>query len=548
MSYLSGNNRNEQIYEAIAYYRLSKEDTNKSNLSVSDSIDNQRKLVQEYAEKNQIIIVDEAIDDGYTGTNYDRPGFKYVLKCLEEKKANTVIVKDLSRLGREHIETGRYLEMVFAEMGVRFIAINDSYDTYNKSAGDDLIVPIKNIMNENYCRELSNKLRMQFRIQRENGEFINNYAPYGYMRDPKDKHHLVKDENTSEVVVGIFEMCLKGYSPNRIAKYLNEHDIMSPYEYKRTVSNYKSGFKGAGEGVWNHVTVRRILKNTVYIGELCQGKTTTVSFKVKKKKELAREEWAVIQDAHEPIVPKFMFEVVQRILERDFRVSDTEQQVQPLGGFVFCGDCGRAMARRNVKRKDRIFHYYCCSSYKKGKACTLHNINQEMLEGAVLRGIKAQLQTLVDINEVVNEVNSTNIAAAKIRKIEKMIEQKEIELEKSQNASMKLYESYSEGIISLEDYRNMKQRYSVRIKETEDAITLLRSEKIDIESNKCETTSWITRYIKYQELDELTREAVVTLIDRVEVFEDKRIQITFNFMDQLIELTNYIDEIRKAVV
>lgn len=461
MSYLSNNNQKEQIYEAIAYYRLSKEDRNKSNISVSDSIDNQRKLVQEYAARNEIIIVDEAIDDGYTGTNYDRPGFKYVLECLENKKANTVIVKDLSRLGREHIETGRYLEMVFAEMGVRFIAINDSFDTNNRNSSDELLVPMKNIMNEQYCRELSKKLRAQFKIQRENGEFINNYASYGYMRDPEDKHHLIIDENTAEVVVGIYELCLKGYSPNRIAKYLNEHDIMSPFEYKKTVSNYKSGFKGAGEGVWNHVTVRRILQNTVYTGELCQGKTTTVSFKVKKLKKLDREEWAITENAHEPIISKFLFEVVQKVLERDIRVSDRDQEVQPLAGFLFCGDCGSAMARRNVKRGEKVFHYYMCNAYKKNKECTLHNLKQEVLEGVVLRGIKAQLQILVDINEVVSEVDSQTIKAAKLKKIEKMIALKEEELERSQNASMKLYESYAENILSLEDYKMMKQKYTV---------------------------------------------------------------------------------------
>lgn len=268
----SKNNLNEQIYEAIAYYRLSKEDRNKTNLSVSDSIENQRKLVEEYARKEGITIVDEAIDDGYTGTNYDRPGFQYVLKSLEEGKANTVIVKDLSRLGREYIETGRYIEMMFPQMQVRFIAINDAVDSNNHNESDDLLIPIKNLMNENYCRELSRKLRKQFKIQRDKGEFINNFAPYGYRRDPNDKHHMIIDENASEVVVGIYELCLHGYSPARIANYLNEHDIISPYEYKKLSSNYKSGFKGAGEGVWNHTTVRRILSKFSLYGRDLSGK------------------------------------------------------------------------------------------------------------------------------------------------------------------------------------------------------------------------------------------------------------------------------------
>lgn len=548
MNYLSNEFQNNQIYEAIAYYRLSKEDRNKSNLSVSDSIDNQRKLVEEYAKTEGITIVDEAIDDGYTGTNYDRPGFKYVLECLKAGKANTVIVKDLSRLGREYIETGRYIEMMFPEMQVRFIAINDSVDSNHRNASDDLLIPMKNLMNENYCRELSKKLRRQFKIQRENGEFINNFAPYGYKRDPEDKHHLIIDENTSEVVVGIFELCLHGYSPERIANYLNEHDIISPYEYKKANSNYKSGFKGAGEGVWNHTTVRRILKNSVYTGELCQGKTTTVSYKVKKVKELDREDWAIVDEAHDAIIPKCIFEVVGKVLSRDIRMSDSEKEVQALAGFVFCGDCGKAMSRRTVKRGNKVFHYYLCGTYKRGKGCTLHNIKQELLESAVLKAIQTQMQVLVDMDNLLSEIDNQQIANSKVKKIEKQITQKEQELEKCQNSSMRLYDSYVEELISREDYKMMKEKYVVRIKEIESAIKYLESEKIDIETNANEATSWLGRFLKYKEINELSHEAVATLIDRIDVYEDKRIHITFNFKNQLEELSNYIDELRKEAM
>lgn len=539
---------NELIYEAIAYYRLSKEDRNKNNLSVSDSIENQRKLVEEYAAANDITIVDEAIDDGYTGTNFDRPGFEYVLECLKAGKANTVIVKDLSRLGREYIEMGRYIEMMFPEMDVRFIAINDSFDTSNKKDSDDLMVPMKNIMNENYCRELSKKLRKQFKIQRENGEFINNYAPYGYMRDPQNKHRLVVDENTSEVVVGIFEMCLHGVSPARIANYLNEHDIISPYEYKRTFSNYKSGFKGAGEGVWNHNTVRRILKNTVYTGELCQGKRTTVSYKVKKVKEVAKADWAVVENAHDAIIPKCIFDVAQKVLSRDIRISDTEQEVQPLAGFVFCGDCSKALTRRNVKRGNNVFHYYICGTYKRKKECTLHNISQEKLEEAVLHAIQMQMQVLVDLEKLVTDIDNQIIITSKIKKIEKQIAGKEQELEKNQNSAMRLYESYVEELISREDYKMMKEKYVLRVKEIEIAIDALKKEKAAIENNSNDTFSWIQRLLEYREIDILSHEVVATFIDRVEVFEDKRIQITFSFKDQLDELTEYLSRIRKEAM
>lgn len=218
-------------YLAIAYYRLSKIDRNKTQ--ESDSIANQRKLIQAYLGKHpNIALVDEAYDDGYTGTNYNRPGFQKVLNAIESGRANCVIVKDLSRLGREYISTGKYIETVFPDLGVRFIAINDDVDSVKHNAGDELIIPIKNIMNESYCRELSKKLRKQFRIQRSNGEFLGAFASYGYCKSSDDKHKLVVDEFAAEVVKGIFSLFVKGYSPAAIAEYLNGELVLSPSEYK----------------------------------------------------------------------------------------------------------------------------------------------------------------------------------------------------------------------------------------------------------------------------------------------------------------------------
>jgi DNA invertase Pin-like site-specific DNA recombinase len=534
----------EQFYKAITYYRLSKEDSNKSNFSVSDSIENQRKLVEDYVRKEgNIEIVDEAIDDGYTGTNFDRPGFQYVLECLKSGKADTVIVKDLSRLGREYIETGRYIEMMFPQMNVRFIAINDSVDTNNHKSSDDLLIPMKNLLNENYCRELSLKLRKQFKIQRENGEFINNFAPYGYMRDPQDKHHLLVDESTSQVVKGIYELFVSGYSPARIATYLNEHDIMSPYDYKQSTSQYKSGFKGPGESIWNHTTIRRILTNSVYTGELCQGKTTTPSFKVKKVQVLDRGEWAVVEDAHEAIISGGLFEVAQKLLQRDIRVSTTDNKVQPLGGFIFCGDCGKAMCRRRVKRGNKYFYYYMCGGYKRKQGCSVHNISQRMVENAVLNAVTSQLELLVEVSELVKRIGENDIVNKKVKYLDLQITAKEQEMEKNQNAAMRLYDSYTEELITREEYLFMKEKYIVRIKTQEKTIRELEEKKKQLVENGKEATSWIGHYMKFQGIEHLTHEAVATMIERVEVYEDKRIEIIFSFENQLAELKQYLNEI-----
>lgn len=547
MRYSSNKNITEQIYHAVAYYRLSKEDSRKA--TVSDSIENQRKLVMNYVEQNpNINIVKELYDDGYTGTNYNRPAFQELLRLLEDGKANCVIVKDLSRLGREYIETGRYIEMKFPAMSVRFIAINDNVDSCNRSQTDDLMIPFKNLMNENYCRELSIKLRRQFKIQRESGEFISNYTAFGYMRDPEDKHRIVIDEFAAEVVKGIFEMAMQGHSPLRIASYLNAHDIVAPYEYKQRTSNYTSGFKGAGKSVWNPMTVRRILTNTVYYGELAQGKRTTPSFKVKKEKYLKREEWAIVENNHDPIISKDIFDTVQKLLGRDTRVSVTDNSVQPLSGFVFCGDCGRSMCRRNVKRGKKVFYYYWCGGYKRKTGCTTHNISQDKLEKAVLISIKKQIDVLVELKNLTEEIGTGDIKEMKLKRLNTLLIEKELELEKCQDMSMKLYDSFTEGLISREEYIVMKEKYLVKMKKVDAAVKELEEEKAQIIDNVKEPTSWISRFVKYRNMESLTHEAVATMIDRIDVYEDKRIVITFNYMDEFKEICGYLEELRKEAI
>lgn len=254
------------VYEAVAYYRLSK--YAKSN--DSESIANQRKLVREYLSRHpEILLVDEQEDDGFTGTNYERPGFQAVMRAIREKRANCVIVKDLSRLGREYIETGKYLERVFPAMGVRFISINDDVDSERERAGDDIIIPVKNIMNEAYCRELSRKLRRQFEVQRSRGEYVGSFVSYGYLKDPQDKHKLIPDEYAAEVVRGIFQLKIKGYSAQTIADHLNENGVLSPSQYKKQMgSRYKSGFQNGNISEWGPMTIRRILTNEIYMGTL----------------------------------------------------------------------------------------------------------------------------------------------------------------------------------------------------------------------------------------------------------------------------------------
>lgn len=521
-------------FRAIAYYRLSKAHKNKK-ASESDSIANQRKLIQCFLDRHpNIILVDEAQDDGYTGTNFNRPGFEKVLDAIKSGKVNCVIVKDLSRLGREYISVGDYIEQKFPDWGVRFIAINDDVDSVKTNAGDDLIVPIKNIMNESYCRELSKKLRNQFQIQRGNGEFLGAFASYGYCKSPDDKHKLIIDEFAAEVVKGIFSLKIKGYSPAAIAEYLNKELILPPSEYKKSKGlNYKSGFSSANQAKWSAVTVSRILTNPIYAGTLVQGKRGTPNFKVKRMRVRKEEEWSVVKDNHTAIIDPIVFATVQRMLQRDTRSAPEATGVYPLSGVLFCPDCGRAMGRRTTTKNGKKYHYYVCSTYKNGKGCSSHSIECSVLDGIVLRAIGSQVNVIAEMEQLLMELGSRDVWRARVRRLETMIAQKKDELEKNQDNQMTLYESLRDGIIDRGEFNRMKKIYSDRIDEAQQAINQLAASRDEAANNAGKDNNWVSQFLKFQGLEDLTREVVFTLVDKIYIHADKHVKIDFNYRNEV---------------
>ena len=543
---MSKNKKETSIeYYAIAYYRLSKDDRGKNE---SDSIANQRKLMETYLENNpNIKKVDEAYDDGYTGTNFERPGFRVVMEAIESKRVNCVIVKDLSRLGREYIQVGNYLERVFPSMGVRFIAINDDIDSNHSSDSDDIIIPIKNIMNESYCRALSKSLRKQFRMQRVDGEFMGAFASYGYRKSPDDKHKLIIDDYAAEVVTGIFSLKIRGYSQQGIADYLNQENVLPPAAYKRSLGlNYKSGFKGAKDEKWSAVAVTRILTNPIYIGTLVQGKRGKPNFKSEKVQYKDEAEWIVVENNHPPIVDPLLFQTVAQMLTRDTHVSKETGTVNVLGGILTCGDCGRNMIVRSVTRSGKKFYYYMCASYKE-KKCTLHNIQKNIIEEIILNAINTQINLMIELDELVNEVGLSALENSKLRKFDMMIAQKNAELDAVKEKRISLYESFSSRLISREEYDEYRGRYNRQIGIIEDALLKLKTQRKTEEESSSIKTNWIQQFIRFKGASELTREIVVTLIDRVYVYEDKRVRIDFNFKNEYEVISKLVEEKLKEV-
>lgn len=295
-----------KIYHAAIYVRLSKEDGDVASAAKaeSNSISNQKNLIKDFLkDKDDIIVVSERVDDGYSGSDFERPGFQMMMDDIRRGTVDCVIVKDMSRFGREYIDSGKYIERLFPALGVRFIAVNDHIDSKEESSRDDIVVPFKNLMNDAYCRDISIKIRSHLEVKRRNGEYIGAFTPYGYKKDENDKSRLVPDMYAAGVVKDIFRMKLHGMSQTAIADRLNEQGILSPMEYKHSLGiRIQDNFKTHEQAEWSSMSVRRVLENEVYVGTLIQGKHSTPNHKIKKIMDKPEEEWIRIEDNHEPVI------------------------------------------------------------------------------------------------------------------------------------------------------------------------------------------------------------------------------------------------------
>ena len=341
----------KNIWIAAKYLRLSIEDGDKAE---SESIVNQSILIDNYMKStSDITIVETFKDDGFSGTDFKRPGFQAMLKAIENKEINCIIVKDLSRFGREHIDVDRYIQKVFPQLGVRFIAINDNYDSETANITDThLVLPVKSFVNDTYCRQNSQKVRSHLSAKRNIGEYVGNYVSYGYKKCDADKSQIEIDPVAAKHVRDIFNWKMEGMSNQLIADKLNELGVLAPADYKRATGvNFKSSFQTHLTSRWSAVAIIRILKNPIYYGVLQQGKSQRINYKVKVQRALPKEEWVIFENHHEGIVTKEEYETVQMLLAKDTRIAPGENRLYLFGGLLSCGDCGSNLIRRTNSYK-----------------------------------------------------------------------------------------------------------------------------------------------------------------------------------------------------
>lgn len=533
-------------YKAAAYTRLSKEDIERGKgvKDESNSIKNQKQLILDFAEgRDDIDIVSILEDDGYTGTDFDRPAFQRMLSDIRSGAVNCVIVKDLSRFGREYINAGKYIDRLFPCYGVRLIAINDNIDTITGSNTDGFNIMIKNLMNDNYCRDISIKIRSQLQVKRKNGEFIGAFAPYGYEKSEEDKNKLVIDPYAAGVVRDIFSWKLEGVNPDGICRRLIEHGVLSPMEYKRSKGHpFKTSFKTNDMAQWTPVAVRRILTNPVYTGTLVQGIRTRPNYKIKTVVVKDKEDWAIFEDAHEPIITQKMFDLVQRLLELDTRTSQNLDRVLPLSGLVICGDCRGSMVRKTTTSNGKKFAYYVCGNNKKTKQCSSHQISEKKLEEGVLKLLQEHIRLITELNACLQAIQNKPMLKFNVQKIESRMATVDAEIDHYRRMKAAAYEDCQEGVIPKDDYFDIVSQFDARITAALTAQKQLQKEmNLSLNSGTPER-QWIQDYMEHRNIQSLDRIVAVELIEEIAVYEDKRIEVTFTHMQDYQALIEWVEE------
>lgn len=504
---------NQEKYNCALYCRLSKDDDLQGE---SNSITNQKEILAQYAKENNLNIYDVYIDDGYSGTNFERPDFKRMIQDIKDKKVNMVIVKDSSRLGRDYIGFGEYVEKIFPEHQVRLISILDNYDSAIDNGVADTL-PFRAVINDLYAKDISKKVKASKHKNAINGLFNGNRTPYGYKRSENDRHKLAIDEEYAQNVRRIFDLYLEGTSLNQIAYTLNDEHIPTPSQISGTGRNVCA--------IWKPSSIKHILRNEVYIGNMVQEKCKRINYKLNKRIKNDKSKWIRAENTHEPIIDKEKFYAVQDILD-----SKSETRVKSrnllLKGLVVCSDCGKKMGI-TTHSSDTV--YMRCHTYAilpKQRLCTPHNINYKKLENAVMAEIKNICQQYLDKKKMKQIIDTKYNEQEKLQEISKQKSLLAKSIEVLDFQIEKLYEDKLNGLINNNDFSRM---YDKKVKEREETQNKLQElNSIKIEKQTIDYEKIINDFL---EKDNITAYMLNSLIEKIEVDNNKQVTIYYKFSD-----------------
>ena len=510
----------DRDYKAAIYLRLSKEDGDFSfsgEKLESDSISNQRLLIMDYLKQHpEITVVKEYCDDGFTGANFERPDFNKMMDAVRAGEIDCIVVKDLSRFGREYIGSGEYIQKIFPRLGIRFIAINDHYDNAQPGAADnELVLPFKNLMNDSYCRDISIKVRSNLEAKRRSGQFVGTRVVFGYMR-----------------------------SPAQIADQLNTANVPSPIEYKKAKgSKQRTCFQTKQVALWSAVAIYRILKNEIYTGTLVQGKTTSPNHKVKKTVAKPPNEWSRTENAHDPIIAPSQFDLVQRLMQDDTRSPVGAKGVHPFSGKIFCADCGSPMVRRVTRTGGHEYAYFICGGNKNDKnSCSSHSIKESVVYDTVLAVVQGHIAAAMDMADALTQIDNLAWENRELEKINAKIAFQEEIIDKNRRLKTGAYEDFKSDFISRDEYKIYTARFDQQIAEATETIMSLTGERNSVMGGLAEQQGWLAQFKEYKNIQELTRRAVVSLIEYVRVNEDKEIEVRLMHGDRFASIVDFLSE------
>ncbi len=540
-------NCNKKIFKVGAYVRIS---VLNNNTDDENTIENQKNIILNYINNNNDFkLVNIYEDNNKTGTNFDRVGFESLLEDIRNKKINCIIVKDLSRFGRDYKECSNYIENILPFLNVRFIAINDNFDSADIKNNDILLVQLKNIVNEIYSKDISKKVLSALNSKRKKGQYLCNMPTYGYLKDRENKGKIIIDDDASQVVKKIFDWRLQYKSYNEILFELESLNIDAPYKHFYNLGLFKT--EKYANIKWNKESINRILNNDFYIGRLTQGKTSQTVNNNYKKIKLPKEKWIVIENNHIPIIDEDIFYRVQKINEqlkqkhfKEHNKNVNEENI--LKGVIKCGYCGKNIRLVKITKKNKFKEnpidkrFVCCTKLKYKDRCNFKSIKEDIILNVVLQSIKLQLRLVKDIGEIVKSEKYLSKFELEKNTIKDKINKINIEIASLNNIYDTMYNNYLDNLLSKEDYIYNKNKYKQKeVKLKNDLIQLNK----DLRKNKerLNDKNFIDKFLMFEEKEILNRETILKLIENIVIYDDKKIKISFKFYDRFDEIKSCLD-------
>ena len=537
----------QKQYRAAAYARLSVEDSGKPG---ADTIEGQKSLLLRFIEKDPTLTLYGLFcDNGQTGTDFQRPEFEKLMEAVKCGEVDCIVVKDLSRFGRNYKETGNYLERIFPFLGVRFIAVNDGFDTLTAQRGaDGYLVPLKNLINEVYSKDISKKSGSALAAKQKNGDFIGAWAPYGYRKCPDDPHKLEPDEATAPVVRQIFRWRAEGIGVTQIARRLNDEGVPSPSAYLYNTGVCKTEkYNGV---IWYVQTVKNILSRQVYIGHMVQGTKRQSFYENRGQYMKPREDWIVVENTHEPLIDRETFDKVQELAQRKKteyfdnlgRFTHLKTTENILKGLVYCADCKRPLVRyKNVSHEKKLWYTFICQTHTNDiTSCPKKNIREDVLIPMLLQAIQTQIALAADMEAIVRRLNGSPKYKKQTATLQGRLDAAKRALKRCNGLYDSLYQSYVDQLMTEQEYMTLKRRYKAEAEEAERLIEALTRRKA-AEAAHTPENPFLAAFGSFRGADVLTKEMAQALIERVYVDGDSNIEIVFRYRDEYKELCTYLE-------